>query len=198
MKYLLLVLSTLFVFSACNNKPANPPAEVIDNMFTAMKSGNFEEMKKHITKQDAAMLDVAEKLLTRIDPEGIQKMKTQITEELKANADSIKYNVLQENIDGDNATVEVEISVPDSLAAATRKTSTQKFELVKEDNTWKIALSKPGNQMFNSMKGNMGAQKADLKEGLEKLQKMNPDSLKMLIGKGLQALDSSNRKNRDK
>lgn len=198
MKNLLFILSALFIFSACNNKPANPPSEVIANMFTAMKNGNFEEMKKHVTKQDAALLDAAEKLLTQIDPEGIQKMKTKITQELKANADHIKYNILHENIDGDNATVEVEMSAPDSLGAATRKTSTQKFELVKEDNTWKIALSKPGNQMFNSMKGNMGAQKSDLKDGLNRLQKMNPDSLKMLIGKGLQALDSSNRKNKDK
>ena len=65
---------------------------------------------------------------------------------------------------------------------------------MKEDNTWKIALTKPGNEMFNSMKGNMGSRKGDLKDGLEKLQKMNPDSLKMMIKKGLQALDSMQKK----
>lgn len=196
MKKLLFILSTLLFVVACKQNPATPPTEVINNMFTAMKSGNFNDMKKHVTKQDAALLDAAEKLLTQIDPEGIDKMKTRISEELKANADNIKYEVLKENIDGDNATVEVQLSAPDSTGAATPKTATQKFELVKEDNTWKIALSKPGNQMFNSMKGNMGAQKADLKDGLNKLQKMDPDSLKMLISKGLQALDSSNKKNK--
>jgi hypothetical protein len=48
--------------------------------------------------------------------------------------------------------------------------------------------------MFNSMKGNMGSRKGDLKDGLEKLQKMDPDTLKMFIKKGLQALDSMKKK----
>lgn len=196
MKYVSIILCSLLFFSACK-QPANPPAEVINNMFTAMKSGNFEDMKKQVTKQDVALLEAAEKLLTRIDPAGVEKIKTRITEELKANAGSMQYNILQEHIDGNTATVEVEISAPDSLGSNTRKTSTQTFELVKEDNSWKIALSKPGNQMFNSMKGNMGAQKADLKDGLQKLQQMDADSLKMLIGKGLRALDSANRKKKE-
>jgi len=48
--------------------------------------------------------------------------------------------------------------------------------------------------MFNSMKGNMGAQKADLKDGLEKLQKMDRDTLKMMLEKAKLALDSIDRK----
>jgi hypothetical protein len=40
----------------------------------------------------------------------------------------------------------------------------------------------------------MGARKGDLKAGLEKLQKTDPDTLKMLIRKGVEALDSMQKK----
>ena len=159
-----------------------------------MKNGNIEVMKKSITKADVAMLEAAEKLMTSIDPEGIQKIKSRMTEELKDKAQHIEYSLKNEKIDGDHATVEAEIITKDTAAANGKKISKQTFELVKEDNTWKIALTKPGNEMFNSMKGNMGSRKGDLKDGLEKLQKMNPDSLKMMIKKGLQALDSMQKK----
>ena len=113
-----------------------------------------------------------------------------MTEELKENAGHIEYTLKNEKIDGDHATVEAEIITKDTAVVNGKKITKQTFELVKEDNSWKIALTKPGNEMFNSMKGNRGAQKGDLKKGIEKLQQMDPDSLKMLIRKGLQSLDS--------
>lgn len=194
MKKIIIACCLLLCFAACKNEPANPPTVVMENMFTAMKNGNIEEMKKSITKADVAMLEAAEKFMTSIDPEGIQKIKSRMTEELKDKAQHIEYSLKNEKIDGDHATVEAEIITPDTAAVNGKKISKQTFELVKEDNTWKIALSKPGNEMFNSMKGNMGSRKGDLKDGLEKLQKMNPDTLKMFIKKGLEALDSMNRK----
>ena len=194
MKKIITACSLLLCLAACNQEPANPPTVVMENMFTAMKNGNIEDMKKSITKADVAMLEAAEKLMTSIDPEGIQKIKSRMTEELKDKAQHIEYSLKNEKIDGDHATVEAEIITKDTAAANSKKISKQTFELVKEDNTWKIALTKPGNEMFNSMKGNMGSRKGDLKDGLEKLQKMNPDSLKMMIKKGLQALDSMQKK----
>jgi hypothetical protein len=193
MKRSIAALCVLFCLAACK-QPANPPAVVLEDMFTAMKQGNIEEMKKFVTKSDVAMLEAAEKFMAGIDPEGISKIKTRLTEELKENAKHIEFDIKNETIDGDRATVEAEIIIKDTAAQNGEKMSKQKFELVKEDNAWKIALSKPGNQMFNSMKGNMGARKGDLKDGLEKLQKIDPDTLKMLIRKGVQALDSMQKK----
>ena len=44
----------------------------------------------------------------------------------------------------------------------------------------------------------MGAKRdADLSDGLEKLQQMDRDSLKMLINKGLQSIDSMDKKKKD-
>ncbi len=193
MKKILFAICLITVFFSCK-EPATPPTAVLDGMFTAMKNGNIDEMKKHISKSDLAMLDAAEKIMTSVDPEGIKKIKDRMIAEFKTKAKDITYSFKNEKIDGDHATVETIIvnNSPDSLDS--EKTATHTFELVKEDNAWKIALSKPGNEMFNSMKGNMGAKKEDLKGGIEKLKQMDPDSLKMLINKGLQALDSLDRK----
>ncbi|MFZ1304897.1 MAG: DUF4878 domain-containing protein [Ferruginibacter sp.] len=194
MKRLFAAFALLVCFGACKQEPANPPTVVMEEMFTAMKTGNIEDMKKFITKGDVAMLEAAEKFMTNLDPEGIQKIKTRMTEELKENAMHIEYSLKNEKIDGDRATVEAEILTKDTAAVNGKKLSKQTFELVKEDNAWKIALTKPGNEMFNSMKGNMGSRKGDLKDGLDRLQKMDPDTLKMFIKKGLEALDSMQKK----
>ena len=194
MKKIITAICLLLCFAACKQEPTNPPTVVMEDMFTAMKTGNIEAMKKSITKADVAMLEAAEKFMTSIDPEGIQKIKTRMTEELKEKAQQIEYSLKNEKIDGDRATVEAEIIIKDTAEVSGKKITKQTFELVKEDNAWKIALTKPGNEMFNSMKGNMGKRDGDLKDGLEKLQKMDPDSLKMMIQKGLQALDSMQKK----
>lgn len=189
MKRILFALGLIICFAACK-ETAVPPTIVLNDMFAAMKKGDITEMKKYITKSDVALLEAAEKFMTSVDPEGIKKIKDRMTEELKVNAGHIEYSLKNEKIDGDHATVEAEIITKDTAAVNGKKITTQTFELVKEDNSWKIALTKPGNEMFNSMKGNRGAQKGDLKTGIEKLKNMDPDSLKMLIRKGLQALDS--------
>lgn len=189
MKSILVACSLLLFFVSCN-KPQNPPTAVLDGMFTAMKNGQFNDMKKFITQSDIALLEAAEKIMSQLDPAGVEKIKARMTEELKARSKNLEYHFKNEKVDGDRATVEAEIIDHDPTLPAGGKTMSQTFELVKENNAWKIALSNPGNAMFNSMKGNMGNRKGDLKTGVEKLQQMNPDSLKMLIGKGLQALDS--------
>ncbi len=189
MKSILVACSLLLFFVSCN-KPQNPPTAVLDGMFTAMKNGQFNDMKKFITQSDIALLEAAEKIMSQLDPAGVEKIKARMTEELKTRAKNLEYHFKNEKVDGDRATVEAEIIDHDPTLPAGGKTMSQTFELVKENNAWKIALSNPGNAMFNSMKGNMGNRKGDLKTGVEKLQQMNPDSLKMLIGKGLQALDS--------
>lgn len=190
MKRLIPALFLILSFAACKDEPANPPTATLNGMFAAMKNGNIEEMKKYITKTDVAMLEAAEKFLTATDPESVPKIKAKMMEKMKEGASHVQYSLSNEKIDGDKATVDAEITVKDTASQDGKKVSKQTFELVKEDNSWKIALSRPGNEMFNSMKGNMGKRDGDMKDGLEKLQKMNPDSLKLLIKKGLQALDS--------
>ncbi|MGB5005961.1 MAG: hypothetical protein WBO39_03435 [Ferruginibacter sp.] len=194
MKKMITAICLAATLAACKPDPATAPTAVLDGMFTAMKNGQIDSMKNYITSQDIAMLEAAEKFMTGIDPEGMKTIRERITGEIRENAKNYEYHLKNEKINGDRATVEAEIvsKVPDSTGT-TKKTS-HTFELVKENDAWKIALSKPGNEMFNSMKGNMGAQKADLKDGLEKLQKMDRDTLKMMLEKAKLALDSIDRK----
>ena len=182
MRKIILALCIVTGFAACNTNTGSPTA-AIDGMFNAMKSGNIDEMKKFITKSDVALMETAEKLMNAVDPGAIKKMKDKMAVEFKEKVKDIKYSIKNEKINGDNATVEVEI-------VENSKPTSHNFELVKEDNAWKIALTKSGDGMFNSMKGDMGADKKDINDALEKLKSMPPDSLKAMMKKGLQALDS--------
>ena len=95
------------VLAGC--KEPGTPTAVMDGMFTAMKKGNIDEMKKLITKTDVAMLEAAEKFMNSVDPEGIKKIKDKITDEIKDKTKTIEYSLKNEKIDGDHATVEAEI-----------------------------------------------------------------------------------------
>ena len=106
-----------------------------------------------------------------------------MADEFKEKVKNVSYKLKNEKIDGDNATVDAEVT-------ENGKTETHAFNLVKEDGAWKIALSKSGDGMFNSMKGDRGPGEPDLKEAMEKLNKMDKDTLKMLMEKASQVLDS--------
>lgn len=187
MKKIILLLCLASGFAACNSKnDQGSPTAAIDAMFTAMKNGNMEDIKKFITKKDIAMIESAEKLMNTIDSGAIQKMKTKMGDEFKAKVKDVKYTLKNEKVDGDKATVDAEVTEAGKL-------NTHTFNLVKEEGAWKISLINSGDGMFNSMKGNMGPNGKDIEAGLEKLKQMNPDSLKMLMKKGMEAMDSMNK-----
>lgn len=193
MKRIVLALCLVAGFAACNSKTdQGTPTGAIDAMFTAMKNGNMDDIKKFITNQDVAMIESAEKLMSSIDSGAIQKMKTKMADQFKEKVKDVKYTLKNEKVDGDKATVDAEVTEEG-------KVNTHTFNLVKEDGAWKISLmGSGGDGMFNSMKGNMGPDHKDIEEGLEKLKQMNPDSLKMLMHKGMQAFDSMSRKMEEK
>jgi len=192
MKKIIVLLCIAVGFAACNGKTdQGSPTAAIDAMFTAMKNGNMDDIKKFVTKKDAAFLESAEKFVTSVDPEAIQKMKAKMGDQFKEKVKNVKYTLKNEKVDGDKATVDAEVTEEG-------KVQTHTFNLVKEEGAWKIALLNSGDGMFNSMKGNMGPDSKDMEEGLEKLKNMNPDSLKMLMKKGLQALDSLSDKMEEK
>ncbi len=194
MKKIIVLLCLAAGFAACNGNTdqASSPTASIDAMFTAMKNGNMDDIKKFITKNDIAMIETAEKLMNNIDSGAIKKMKAKMGDEFKAKVKDVKYTLKNEKIDGDKATVDAEVTEEG-------KVNTHTFNLVKEEGAWKISLMNAGGDgMFNSMKGNMGPGNKDMEKGLERLQKMDPDSLKMLMDKGMQALDSLSKKMEEK
>jgi hypothetical protein len=80
-------------FAACNTADKGSPSATIDGMFTAMKSGNIEEMKKFITKTDIAILEAGEKLMASIDPEAVTRIKEKISTEFKDKVKDVKYSL---------------------------------------------------------------------------------------------------------
>lgn len=193
MKKIIVLLCMAAGFAACNEKnDQGSPTAAIDAMFTAMKSGNMEDIKKFITKKDIALMESLEKMANSIDSGAILKMKTKMGDRFKDKVKDIKYTLKNEKIDGDKATVDAEVT-------GEGKVNTHTFNLVKEDGDWKISLMSPGGDgMFNSMKGNMGTDQRDMEKGIERLQKMDPDSLRMLMKKGLKVMDSLSDKMEEK
>ena len=184
MKKIFLAFSIMVAIASCSSKgDQSSPSGTLDAMFTAMKNGNMDDIKKFITKQDIAFMESAEKLITSVDPDAVAKMKAKMGDEFKAKVKDVKYTLKNEKVDGDKATVDAEIT-------ENGKTNSHTFNLVKEAGAWKISLINSGDGMFNSMKGDMGPDSKDLEKGLEKLKNMDPDSLKALMQKGLQAMDS--------
>jgi hypothetical protein len=168
----LLVLTWLV---SCKSKDSIiSPTTAVDSMFNAMKSGDFEATKKFISRNDLAMLEAAEQFMNSVDPDGIKKMKEKMAANFREKSKSISYKLKNEKITGDNATVDVEVTEENG------KSGSHTFNLVKEEGTWKIALSRSG-EMFNSMKGNLGRKERGLEDGLEKLKNMPPDSLKKML-----------------
>ncbi|MBL0182009.1 MAG: DUF4878 domain-containing protein [Chitinophagaceae bacterium] len=187
MKRILFALIITTGLFSCNSKDAGPsgssPTGTIDGMFTAMKNGNIDDFKKFITKNDVAMIEEGIKFANSIDSSIVRKATEAMAEEFKEKVKNVSYKLKNEKITGDNATVDAEVT-------ENGKTETHAFNLVKEDGAWKIALSKSGDGMFNSMKGNRGPGEPDLQEGIEKLKNMDKDSLKMLMEKANKFFDT--------
>jgi hypothetical protein len=187
MKKIVLVCSIIISLASCANKDTTTPSATIDGMVAAMKNGNIEEMKKFISKTDVALFESAEQLMKNVNPEGVQRMKDSVTASFKENVKDVKYTLKNEKINGSTATVDAEVTNEG-------KTETHTINLLKEDGAWKVSLMNSQGGMFNSMKGNMGTDgPANMQEGLERLKNMPPDSLKKLMDKGLQMLDSMNK-----
>lgn len=189
MKNILLLLFICMGFAACNTN-SQPPTASIDGMFTAMKSGNLDEAKKYISNSDLMAWNIGEQILMRSDSEAVKRLKTKITDEFKKQVKDVAYSVKNEKINGDSATVDVEMTKEG-------KKDTHQFNLVKEAGMWKVVLARSGGDMFNSMKGNMGREDRGMKDVLQKLENMDPDSIKKLLQRGEKAFDSGMLKRKD-
>ncbi len=187
MKRIVLVLSIVIGLASCANKDTTTPTATIDGMVTAMKNANIDEMKKYVSKTDLAMFDFVEQRMTSAHPEGVKRMKDSIMATFKEKVKDVKYTLKNEKINGSTATVDAEVTEGG-------KTETHTINLLKEEGAWKVSLMNSKGGMFNSMKGNMGNDPGGIQEGLDRLNKMDPDSIKKLIDKGLQMMDSANKK----
>ena len=188
MRKIFFAIYVIVCTSSCNTSDKTPPVAVIESMFTAMKNGDMENTKKFISKADVAKIEFLEQMGNNLDSEMVKKMKTKFIDEFKDKVKDISYNLKNEKINGDKATVDVEVTKD-------KKTESHTFNLVKEEGAWKISLlGSENNGMFNSMKGNMGSERNSLEKGFERLKKMDPDSQRVLINKLKQMFDTAGKR----
>lgn len=168
MKKILSALAITVVLFSCNNNTSSP-SNAVNAFFNTMKKGDVTELKTLVTKSDVQLIEMAEKFAKAFgvnDKDSISdKFKTEMIEKSK----DISFTVKDEKIEGDKATVNVEIKDKE-------KTETKPFSLLKEDGKWKISLLSTGLGM-----GGKNNSSEDVKIAADSLQKMlkdvNADSL---------------------
>lgn len=131
MKKIVVLLTVSIILFSCNNSDTSSPTNAINTFLGAMKKGDQTAFKSMLTKKDVEVMEVAEKIAKSM---GISDETTkQLKDEYILKAKSATYTIKSEKIEGDKATVDVEIKDAD-------KTDTQQFNLVKENGAWKISL----------------------------------------------------------
>ncbi len=161
----LLAIAVIFM-AGCSS--SSSPSGVVNSFLTAMKDGDIEKIKTFITESDVTLLNAGQKMAEAFGAkEDIQK---KMSEEFKAKSKSVSFSVKGEKVEGDKATVDVEVT-------ENGKSEKHPFELKKEKGEWKISLLSTGMNAGGASKEKM----EDLANGIDKLKNMNIDSLKGLM-----------------
>lgn len=170
----IIAFSAIYI-SGCNSGGGDPKT-VLTGFFDAMAKKDIAAARKLATADSKSMFDMMEAGM---------KMAGNIAEDKTPEQfDKSKMQMGEAKIDGDNATVNVkELKSGESVD----------FVLKKESGSWKVAMDM-GTMMNIGMqkmkeKGMEGAMDS-LRNGLEQLKNINTDSLKQLMNKSMQVLDS--------
>lgn len=175
------LLVAVFAFSAvcmssCNSGSGDPKA-VLTSFFDAMAKKDLAAARKLATADSKPMFDMMEM--------GMKMKDNSIEDKTNDQFDKGKMEIGEAKIDGDRATVNVkEIKSGESI----------NFVLKKESGDWKVAMDM--NTLMGigveklKEKGMNDEEMTDMKEQMKKLKDMDPDSIKMLMDKGMKAMDS--------
>ena len=99
-KYFILLIAFLFVFTGCDSMMNTPTKRV-------------EEFLNKYQKQDKEIINQLEAVISEGSFEFLSSQKDRYENIMKRQYKDLKYNIKNETIDGNNATVEVEIEVYD-------------------------------------------------------------------------------------
>jgi Domain of unknown function (DUF4878) len=192
MKRIVSCIVLVIALYSCKNGMTGSPKTTVEAFIEASKDGNLTEVKKYITKSDAGMLEIGENFLAKIDSNAAKEMKDKMAKEFKEKSKDANIKIIDEKIDGDNATVNVEFTHDG-------KTETRPFSLIKEDGQWKISLISTGMKNAGSndkdiqetMKNmNLDSLKGSIGKGMAEFNKLDKDSLKKLIGEKMKHKDN--------
>ena len=191
MKNLCSVLLLLTLLYSCKSANTGTPTGTVNSFIEASRAGNFNEIKKHLSRQDISLMEMGERFLSNVDSNAANEMKNKFSSEFKEKVKDTKIVVKKETINGGTATVDVEFTHEG-------KTETRPFSLVKEDGQWKISLMSTG--MNNSGKDkadieeamksiNLDSLKKSVQEEMGEMSKLDKDSLNKVIDEGMKELE---------
>ena len=178
MKKLLVVLvafSTIYI-SSCNSGGGDPKV-VLTGFFDAMAKKDIATARTLATSDSKAMFDLMEM--------GMKMKDNTVEDKTDEQFDKSKMEMGEAKIAGDRATVNVKEK---------KSGESIDFVLKKEGGAWKVAMDMATMMSMGAEKmkekGMNDEQMGDMKDEMEKFKNMSPDSLKMMMDKGMQALDS--------
>lgn len=178
MKKLLVVLlafSALYI-SSCKSGTGDPKA-VLTGFFDAMAKKDIAAARKLATADSKAMFDLMEMGMKMKDNTAEDKTDEQF--------DKSKMEMGEAKITGDRATVNVKEK---------KSGEAVDFVLKKENGEWKVAMDMATMMSMGAEKmkekGMNDEQMGELNEKMEEFKNMSADSLKMMMDKGMKALDS--------
>jgi Domain of unknown function (DUF4878) len=179
MKKLLVVLfafSALYI-SSCKSGGGDPKA-VLTGFFDAMAKKDIAAARKLATADSKGMFDLMEM--------GMKMKDNTVEDKTDEQFDKTKIEMGEAKIDGDRATVNVKEK---------KSGEAVDFVLKKEGGEWKVAMDMAtmmnmGADKMKEKEGMSDEQMGNMKEEMEKFKSMNADSLKMIMDKGMQTLDS--------
>lgn len=179
--FLVVIAFSAICMTGCNNSAASgDPKKVLTSFFEAMSKKDIAAARKLATADSKGTFDMMElgmKMSEGKDAGGMEKY------------DNSKMEIGEAKINGDQATVNVK-----------EKSSGEAvdFVLKKESGDWKVAMDMAtlmtiGMQKMKE-KGMNGASIDSLRQGLDQLKNLNTDSIKEMMNKGMQTLDSLKKK----
>lgn len=172
---MLLAFSALYI-SSCKSGGGDPKA-VLTGFFDAMGKKDIAAARKLATADSKGMFDLMEM--------GMKMKDNTMEDKTNEQFDKTKMEIGEAKIDGDRATVNVKEK---------KSGEAVDFVLKKEGGEWKVAMDMATMMSMGAEKmkekGMNDEQMGDMKEEMEKFKNMSADSLKMMMDKGMQALDS--------
>ena len=178
MKKLLLVLFAFLALyiSSCKSGGSDPKT-VLTGFFDAMAKKDIAAARKLATADSKGMFDLMEM--------GMKMEKNTMDDKTDEQFDKSKMEMSEAKIEGDKATVNVKEK---------KSGESINFILKKEGGDWKVAMDMATMMTMGAEKmkekGMNDEQMGNMQEEMEKFKNMSADSLKMMMDKGMQALDS--------
>ena len=178
MKKLLVVLlafSALYI-SSCKSSGSDPKV-VLTGFFDAMAKKDIAAARKLATADSKAMFDLMEM--------GMKMKDNTMEDKTDAQFDKSNMEMGEAKIDGERATVNVKEK---------KSGEAVDFVLKKENGEWKVAMDMATMMSMGAEKmkekGMNDEQMGELNEKMEAFKNMSADSLKMMMDKGMKAMDS--------